>query len=160
MRFALGSLALVTFAIAQSAAAAHERLLVVTVKSVETSARAIDVAPKGMTNGKFSAGDVLVVRDRLVNLAPQLGRPTGASVGTDQARIRFLSAAEAEIVGSATFPAGSVRFRGRAAMHKGKLVLSVTGGTGAYANARGTVVEPGTDSDPANARNTYRLSLP
>jgi hypothetical protein len=142
-------------------AASHATTLIITVKSVETSARSIDVPPKGISRGQFSAGDVLILHDRLVNLAPQLGRPKGATVGADKATLTFTSNTNAKLVGSATFPDGSVRFRGTVSANaKGTLVLSVIGGTGAYAHARGTVSEPATDSNPANARNTYRLSLP
>jgi Dirigent-like protein len=144
-----------------AAAAAHARTLVITVKSVETSARSIDRPPKGIARGQFSAGDVLILHDRLINLARQLGRPKGATVGVDEATLTFTSNTNAKLVGSATFPDGSVRFRGSVSANaKGTLVMSVIGGTGAYARARGTVSEPATDSNPANARNTYRLSLP
>jgi hypothetical protein len=162
MRAGFALLALGVLGVSNPAAtAAPARTLVIVVKSVETSARSIDRPPKGISHGQFSAGDVLILHDRLINLAPQLRRPKGAIVGADEATLTFTSNTNAKLVGSATFPDGSVRFRGSVSANaKRTLVLTVIGGTGAYGRARGTVSEPATDTNPANARNTYRLSLP
>jgi hypothetical protein len=144
-----------------TATAAHTHALVISVRSVETSAQSIDRAPKGMARGQFTAGDVLILHDRLINLTPQLGRPKGATVGADKVTLTFTSNTNAKVVGSATLPDGSVRFRGSVSRTaKGTLFISVIGGTGAYAGARGTVSEPAADSNPANARNTYRITVP
>jgi len=147
-------------ALASTASAAPKRALVITVKSVETQWSAIDAPPKEMGAGKFSANDVIVMRDNLFNRAPQLGRPAGAKIGTDLSRLRFLSGTVGVVVGSATFPGGTVRFKGRFSRTAKGLALTITGGTGRYAGARGTVTEPATDSDPQNATNTYHVRLP
>ena len=133
----------------------------ITVKSVQTAVRWVDSPPTGIAQGRFSAGDILIVHDRLINLTPQLGRPKGAVVGTDEGTFTFTSSTRSNFVGSANFPGGSVRVHGRIATNAtGTVNMTVIGGTGAYAHARGTVSEPANDSKPANARNTYRLLLP
>lgn len=122
---------------------------------------AVDKAPKGMSAGRFSAGDVLLIRDDLFNRVAQLGRPAGARIGSDSSKLTFASATAARVVGSASFPGGTVTFRGRATKGAtGKLAFTITGGSGRYAHARGTVTEPASDSDPKNATNTYHLTLP
>jgi hypothetical protein len=146
-----------------AAKASHEsHVLVIRVRSVETAQQLRDVAPRGIRAGHFSKGDTIVLHDRLVSLAPQLGRPAGVTIGTDVSTITFTGPMAATIAGRATFPAGSVRFRGAVSypVAKPSLVLRVVAGTGAYAGVRGTVSEPTSDNDPSNARNTYRLLLP
>src|SRR5947209_8490099 len=96
-----------------TASAAPQRTLVFTLKSVQTYSAAIDVPPKGMNGGKFSPGDSIVIRDSLFSRRPQLGKPTGAKIGTDQSKITFVTDTKARVVGSATLPGGTVRFEGR-----------------------------------------------
>jgi hypothetical protein len=129
---------------------------------VQTSSAAVDVPPKGMSGGKFSPGDSIVIRDRLFNRRPQLGRPAGAKIGTDQSKLTFVTDTAAKVVGSADFPGGTVRFQGRLsiAVTTGTIKFVITGGTGKYVGARGTASEPASDNDPTNATNTYSLILP
>src|SRR4051794_1598739 len=150
-----------TGALVSSATATSSRVVVITVKSVQTGAVVVvDAPPKGIRAGKFSAHDVVVERDILFNRVRQLGLRAGAKVGTDQLRATFLNSRTANAVGSATFPGGTVRFQGRIAAEASTSGLTVTGGTGKYAGARGSVTEPASDSDPKNATNTYHLLLP
>jgi hypothetical protein len=151
----------VTAALASSAAARTDRALTINLKSVETAASAVDQAPKQMAAGKFSSGDILVIRDNLFNRVAQLGRPAGAKVGADRSVLTFVSGTAANLVGSASFPSGSLWFKGRVAPEaSGTLSMRITGGSGEFAGARGTVTEPASDSDPSNASNTYHLILP
>jgi hypothetical protein len=150
----VGFLSIVGAAIAASALG--RSVLVIRVKSVQTSGRLIDKAPKGA-----SKGDVLHVRDRLYNRAPQFGKPSGALVGSDQGTVTFLSASKAIAVGSANFPGGTVRFKGTILLTSNRSwPLRVVGGTGRYAHAMGITTEPASDADPANATNIYRLVFP
>jgi hypothetical protein len=150
-----------TGALVSSATGTSSRVVVITVKSVQTDAVVVvDAPPKGINAGKFSARDVVVERDNLFNRVRQLGRGAGAKVGTDQVRVTFVNSRTANAVGSATFPGGTVRFKGRISAEGSTSSLTVTGGTGKYAGARGSVTEPASDSDPKNATNTYHLLLP
>ena len=147
--------------LASSAAGTSTRVVVITVKSVQTGAvTVVDAPPKGIGAGKFSAHDVVVERDNLFNQARQLGRAAGAKVGSDYLKATFLNSQTATAVGSARFPDGTVRFKGRISVAGNTPGLTVTGGTGRYAGARGTITEPASDSDPKNATNTYHLRLP
>jgi hypothetical protein len=104
---------------------------------------------------------VLVQRDNLFNITPQFGKSAGALIGKDQATITFISGVKATVVGSTSFPGGTVRFKGTVLFTStSPASLGIVGGTGRYAHATGTVTEPATDSDPHNVRNTYRLKLP
>jgi hypothetical protein len=146
---------------ASTAGAAADRTLVFTVRSVQTYTNAVDVPPNGFSSGRFSAGDYISIRDNLFNRAPQLGKPTGAKVGTDQSRLTFLGSTQAEVVGSASLPGGTVSFKGRVSARViGVISLAITGGTGRYAGARGKVTEPASDTNAQDATNTYHLILP
>ena len=150
-----------TFKVVGGGTAATHRTLMVTLKSVQTYSAAVDAPPKGMSSGRFSAGDFIVIRDNLFNRAPQLGKPAGAKVGTDQSKLTFLSGTRASVVGSARLPGGTVSFKGRLSTSAtGVISLAITGGTGKYAGARGTVTEPASDNDASNATNTYHVILP
>lgn len=147
--------------LATTATGAAHRTLVVTVKSVQTFATADDVPPKGLTSGgKPSAGDIIVVHDNLFNRAPQFGKPTGARIGTDVSKLTFVSSTRAEVVGAAKLPGGGVSFKGRFSTRVGIVSLTITGGGGRYAGARGTVSEPASDRNAQNATNVYHLILP
>src|SRR5690348_15503922 len=126
--------------LATTANAAVHHALVVTLKSVQIYATADDVPPKGLTSGgKPSAGDIVVVHDYLFNHARQLGKPIGAKVGTDISKWTFLNSTEAEVVGSATLPGGGVSFKGRISTSARIISFRITGSSGKFTDARGTV---------------------
>jgi hypothetical protein len=157
MRALLGLGLVGIFATVSAADAAGSSLLVIRVKSVETSSRIAHNQPPS----SLSKGDVLVQRDNLFNITPQLGKSAGALIGTDRATITLSSRVTATVAGSTSFPGGTVRFRGTVSFTSTRpAALLIVGGTGRYVHATGTVTEPATDSDPHNARNTYRLKLP
>ena len=137
--------------VAETAASARTSL-VIRLESVTTSSRLVNQPPHAL--GK---GDTLTVRDNLYNLVRQFGRRAGALVGRDRVTIRFKSATTATYVGTATLPDGTIRIRGVVAKNDPPSV--VTGGTGRYAGAQGTMVEPGTSTNPNKAANVYRLVL-
>jgi hypothetical protein len=151
MRRLLSALAL-TLAAASTASAAGSppAVLVIKVKSVSVGVTANDRPPKGL-----SKGDRLLERSRLLNVARQFGKPAGAVVGRDEALITLTSARAGTVEGVARFPGGTIRFRG-VEQFAATAPISVTGGTGRYAHARGTLTI-GKGDTPLN---TYRLSLP
>jgi hypothetical protein len=143
--------AAVALALGTPAADAAARTQTILVTSVTIAAAAHDVKPTGP-----SKGDSVSSRDHLLNAAPQFGRQTGVAVGSDSAVVTLSSAASATIEGRATLPGGTITISGPLTpLANGGLVMPVTGGTGAFADVRGTLtVGPGKD----HVLNTYRLS--
>ncbi len=131
------------------AATGPTTLLVITVKSVTTKVATTDRPPKGV-----SKGDRFVFRDRLLNAAPQFGKPRGARVGSDRGVTVLTSKATGTTRGFATLPGGTIRFGGDAGLSDA--TFRVLGGTGRYDGARGFLaVGPG--DAPLNV---YHLFLP
>jgi hypothetical protein len=126
--------------------------LVIRVKSHVTASFTDDHAPKGESNG-----DRYLVRDRLVNAARQFGKGVGAVVGHDSGIIVRTGAKTGTILGVATLPGGTIRFKGALSLTSVPgPPLTITGGTGRYARASGKlVIGPG-----GFPLNTYRLTLP
>jgi hypothetical protein len=131
-------------------AAGTARPQTILVTSVTIAATSHDVKPAGP-----SKGDSVSTRDRLLNAAPQFGRETGATVGSDSAVMTLSGAGAATIRGHATLPGGTITISGPLTqLASGGLIVPVTGGTGTFANVRGTLtVAPGRD----HVLNTYRL---
>jgi hypothetical protein len=143
---ALAAVAAVTGAATASAAA--PTTIVITVKSVTTSQRATDKAPKGA-----SKGDRVLVRDKLVNVATQFGKPAGTVVGHDEGVLVLTSANSGTFNGIATLPGGTIRLHG--VVVNGSESYTVAGGTGRYAHVHGTITV-GSGKSPLN---TYHLKL-
>jgi hypothetical protein len=130
--------------------------LVIKVTSVTVTGTPIskDKPPKGA-----SKGDTVVFRDTLVNAAAQFGKKVGAKVGTDAGTMTFTSKTSARFKGLATLPGGTLTLDGPVvSTSDGKsIVIPITGGTGRYKNAHGSVlVGPGNK----RALNTYTLTFP
>jgi hypothetical protein len=122
--------------------------IVIRVRSVTTATIPTDTAPRGA-----SKGDRVIMRDRLVNVAKQFGKPAGAVVGRDEGVLTLTSANSATFEGMATLPGGTIRLHG--IISNGIETYSVVGGTRKYAHARGTITV-GSGKSPLN---TYRLTL-
>lgn len=118
---------------APAASAAPAETVVIRVRSVLTGQSSKDVAPKN----RFTKGDQVTMTDSLANLVPQFGKPKGAIVGADLARITFVREGVVRVVGIATFPDGTVRFEG--VLSSSTSAARVVGGTGRYAGATGTI---------------------
>jgi hypothetical protein len=131
-----------------AAPAAGSRAIVITVRSVTTASIPSDRAPKGA-----SKGDRVLLRDRLLNVRKQFGKPAGAMVGTDEGVLVLTSATSATFDGVTTLPGGTILLHG--VFREGIGTYSVAGGTGRYAHARGRV-EIGNGPSPLN---TYRLTF-
>jgi hypothetical protein len=134
------------------AAASLERATTIRVVSSLLSAKQVDRAPKGQA----SPGDSIVTVSRLHNDVSQFGRRKGSVIGTDRATLRLQRDGTLRIFGSATLPGGTIRFDGRITGRETTVVIDVVGGTGRYANARGTVSVIDLD-DQGSALNVYRL---
>ena len=125
-------------------------VLVITVRSIETSEGQDDHPPTGP-----SKGDRILMRDDLRNVTRQFGKKAGATIGTDAAVLTMTSKTEGTIVGVAVLPGGRVRIHGVLHLKGANTPFVVDGGTGRYAHATGTlIVGAGT-----NPLNTYRLTL-
>ncbi len=151
---ALGTLAIVLPA--QAAVDTRARAVTIRLISVTTHLEVRkDVSPKNIA----SKGDVIWQRSLLRNAVTQFGKPKGATVGSDSGTLTLVSPTVLESSGTAVLPGGTVRFSGRSQGTTTAQTLSVTGGTGRYAGARGRLeVRPlGSGSQSSNV---YRLTLP
>jgi hypothetical protein len=128
--------------------------VVIRLLSKNTIVSFSDKAPKS----KISPGDRIVSKSTLRNEVAQFGKPKGALVGRDWATVTIVSDTAYEIHGYAVLPGGRILFAGRVRSAAGKPeVVPVTGGTGAFAHARGASTATGAGT---LALNVYRLTLP
>lgn len=135
---------------------ARSSATVIEVISLTTSLHAHRATPK-----RASPGDWIAETDRLINLIAQFGKRRGAIVGNDRATFTNHGSGVLTVDGAATFPGGTILFRGRVTTRKdGTEVLPVAGGTGHFAGARGTLTIGQIRSDERVALNIYRLTLP
>lgn len=129
--------------------------LTLEVTSMVMQANVHDTAPKG----KVNKGDAIAFRDLLLTRKPLFGKKTGKAVAYDVGTMTYTSATATRIDAIATFPGiGTIHFAGVFATRTdGTTVIPVTGGTGAFAGASGTVtIGKGTNKAP----NTYDISVP
>jgi len=122
------------------------------VVSVTVSTVSHDIGPKGA-----SKGDTIVYRDKLVNAAPQFGKKAGAEIGSDSGTMTFTGAHTARFSGTAILPGGTLTLSGSVYSSPQGLVVPITGGTGAYAHYKGTLL---VGSGSKRVPNTYRLTRP
>jgi hypothetical protein len=126
--------------------------LVIKLKSHVTTSFNDDRPPKG-----DSKGDRYLVRDNLINVGKQFGKRAGAIIGHDSGIITLSGAKTGSIVGVAVLPDGKISFKGPLSLSSAPgPPLTVTGGTGRYAQARGKVVI-GSGDFPLN---TYKITVP
>lgn len=132
--------------------AASAETVVIHVKSVLTGRSVEDVAPKNA----FGKGDEVVMSDTLSNVLPQFGKPKGARIGADVARVTYVREGVSRIVGVTTFPDGTVRIEGTLTTTGAR--VRVVGGTGRYAGATGTVAVRDLPQE-GQAINVYTIRL-
>ena len=154
MRMRMGALAIVCFLFALPAAAAAQT---VTIKlmSITTVTNQHDTPPKG----KGNKGDSIDFKDLLTNRVPQFGKTAGKPVGFDAGTVRYTSDIDQRILVTATFPGvGTLTYEGSLTTRtNGDIVLPITGGTGGFKGARGTVT---IGDGEARVPNTYRVTVP
>ena len=107
-----------------------------------------DQPPKG-----FSKGDKIYLRDQLVNLVAQFGKAEGATVGSDHFTNTLTDSHTGFVQGVATLPGGTIAVSGSVTIGTAYVTIAVTGGTGAFAGAQGTMNQNG-------SVDTFTLSLP
>ena len=111
---------------------------------------------------QMSKGDVLVVESTLRNAIAQFGRPKGVVVGFDSVLVTIRSPTDADVTVASKLPGGDLRARGRTRLG-GKQTYPVTGGTGTFAEARGTgesIALTNRWGSGSRLLKVYRLRLP
>jgi dirigent-like protein len=156
---AIGCLGVLVLAVpVQAGQRSESKVLTIRLVSKTVSTRAlVDRAPKG----EPSKGDVQQAKLELRNAVAQLGRPKGALIGTGVAVGTVTSLAQVHIRVNLTakLPGGTIRAAGTYAAQR-SLDVPVVGGTGAFADAGGTLRVDTFEPDARTALMTYRLRLP
>ena len=113
--------------------------------------------PADVKSGDYSVDS----RDNLMNAAPQFGQRSGVRVGTDVGRFTYTPEHVATYAGVTNLPGGTVKVRGMAFAHDGKVVIRVVGGSGKYKGATGFLtIGLGHVNSKTRSTNTYELTLP
>jgi hypothetical protein len=121
---------------AQAARSTDSATRTIRLVSTNVSLRAVvDRAPRGVPNN----GDVVQERSLLRNAVRQFERPKGAPVGTDVATYTVVSANPVRMRMKLTvkLPGGTLRGIAQIVGNTSS-VIRIVGGTGNFANARGT----------------------
>ena len=133
-------------------AAPSTKSLTITVTSVVTASRAHRQSPKVMT-----PGDSIDFADELLNTAPRFGKAANEKIGSDKGTMTFTSQSTATMKGVATLPDGTIVFQGDVTvLPNNRVTVPVTGGTGTYLHASGTLL---VGAGTTRATNTYRLVI-
>ena len=142
---------------AQAAPDTASATVTIRLVSNTTSARVlVDRAPKG----KASKGDKQWAMSVLRNAVAQFDRPKGAVVGSDVGTLTVVSVTPPRVDLKVTvrLPGGTLRAAGRITGLDQD--IPVIGGTGDFANARGTSEIRSLHPSGDPALNVYRLRLP
>ncbi len=102
-------------------------------------------------------GGRMFFQDVLYNHAPQFGKPTGARVGTAEIVCTLVSSSHLECIVAAHLPGGELVLTGSNPIRSHHSTFAVTGGSGIYANVRGTTT--GTDLSSTRTLVTGTLDL-
>ena len=143
--------AVLSFAAVASPAAPTETIELISITTYSHQ------EPADVKSGDFSVES----RDDLMNAAPQFGRRSGVRVGTDVGRFTYTPAHTATYAGVTNLPGGTVKVRGMAFAHDGKVLIRVVGGSGKYKGATGFLtIGLGHVKSKTRSTNTYELTLP
>jgi len=134
--------------------AAQAQTVTIAVTSLTVQAAANDTPPKNKAN----KGDSISFRDLLYNRLPQFGKKTGKAVAYDVGVIRYLSSTKTMMTVKAIFPGfGTITYSGPFDSNLKSNVLTITGGSGGFNGATGSVtIGAGATKSP----NTYQLTIP
>jgi len=118
----------------------------------------MDVKVMSVLSGYSQSSTSLRMTDRLYNLVPQFGKPKGALVGSDSGTLRKTGTISFSFKGIARLPGGTLTVRGQVIGGEHVSNLTIAGGTGRFAGARGVVVirEMG---GQGRASNIFHLTL-
>ena len=146
---------------AASPAGRQERSVTVTIRltgSAASSRYLVDHSPKGYPN----KGDVVRETSTLRNAVAQFGRPKGAVVGSDVwiTTIVIPPFGKADVKAATSVPGGTIRAVGTVTAAQMTGTFRVVGGTGTYADARGTLRLRNINASGSRALIVYRLQLP
>ena len=135
-------------------ASAQAATVKIELTSVTTVVQPHDIKPKG----KINKGDSIDFKDLLLNRVAQFGKKKGQPAAYDVGRIVYRSATERQIMATATFPGvGTLSYAGELNdKNGGTTIVRITGGTGGFKGARGTLtIGPGSKS-----ANIYVITVP
>ena len=132
-------------------AASQTKTVTIRVTSVATEMQTHHRLAKSL-----SKGDRILFKDVLVNGVAQFGKKVNDRVGTDSGTMTFTSKNTARMQGVANLPDGTIVFNGNVTFLPKTIIVPVTGGTGRYTNASGTLVVA---TGLMRAPNIYTLSI-
>jgi hypothetical protein len=136
--------------LARATALSTPKPITIRVTSVVTATRTHRRSTKVAT-----AGDQVEFVDNLLNAEPRFGKKVNEKVGSDRGTMTFTSKSTATMQGAATLPDGTITFNGIVTVLANHLLaIPVTGGTGRYKNASGTLL---VGAGSKRAMNTYTL---
>lgn len=118
----------------------------------------VDHAPKGYPN----KGDVIRETSTLRNAVAQLGRPKGAIVGSDTwiTTVVIAPFGKADVKATTTLPGGTIRAQGAVTAAQTTGTFRVVGGTGEYADARGSISSRNLNANGSRGLSVYRIRVP
>lgn len=132
IRLAVGSVVAALFGLTGTGALAGEQVQTLRLIETRTSLKTANVGP-----ARRSLGDLVLRASELRRAAPDAFRPVGGRVGSQTITSTVLQGNTANLVSTSVLPEGSITSGG--VVSGGVGVLAVLGGTGAYANASGTL---------------------
>ena len=118
----------------------------------------MDIKVVSVLSGYSQSGKSLRMTDKLYNLVPQFGKPKGALVGSDSGTLKRAGHISLSFTGIARFPGGTLNVRGQVVAGETVSNLTIAGGTGRFAGARGVVVIRGMGGK-GRAANIFQLTL-
>ena len=148
------ALALVVAALALSPAA-QAQTVKIQVKSLNTIQVVHDTAPKQ----KVNKGDAIFFKDLLLNMVAQFGKQKGKPVAYDVGTVTYTTSVTRKMSCVVTFPGiGTISYGGIVIDHAdGTTTFPITGGTGGFKNAKGTVtLRAGKTTQP----NIFDVTVP
>ena len=108
--------------------------------------------------GDPTVGSRLIFADAIYNRVPQFGKPAGARVGRVEVVCTIVTMGSAQCMVTAHLPSGQIVAAGGMVLKEGRATnrFAITGGAGAYATARGTVLSR--DVSPTKSIVTLQLA--
>jgi len=122
------------------------------------SSRTMDIRVVSVLSGYSRSATSLRMTDKLYNLVPQFGKPKGALVGSDSGTLKKTGTISFSFRGMARLPGGTLTVKGQVIGGERVSNLTIAGGTGRFAGARGIVVIRGM-AGQGRASNIFHLTL-
>jgi hypothetical protein len=154
MQVPIGAVGVLCLSLVLSAAAQAQRVQI-RVTSVTTVIIPHDTPPKGKPN----KGDTIDFKDLLINKQAQFGKQKGKPIAYDVGTVTYTTKTKTSMTVVVTFPGiGTLSYGGpMMAQKNGDTILPITGGTGGFKGAKGSVtIGAGSTTSP----NTYQVTVP